>query len=537
MIELRNLTFAYAELDSPVLKRVNLKISRGEFVLICGTTGSGKSTLLKAINGLAPHFTGGTISGSLFLDGLDRTGSRPNEISHLVGFVNQQPERAFVTDTVEEELTYGMEQLGFSVALMRQRVTETADRFGLTQNLATPLAYLSGGMQQRVAIASAIAAGAMILLLDEPTSALDNDAADETLRLLHTLAAEHGITVVIAEHRIERVLPLVGSVILIDSDGSVSKAAPREQFGKRLDGPIPVVLSRMRGWNPIALSATEAREQWSLAGWEKFDAELRNPTVAQFEDAESQILEESPGSFQTLELTRLQAKFGNLVALQPISLTLWSGTTTVVMGENGAGKTSLLWAALDAASNYRAAMIPQVASDLLFLKTVSEELAEADKYSGSSPGTTGEILRTLVGRINPHLHPRDLSSGQQLALVLAIQINKGADLVILDEPTRGLDFAAKRSLAKMLRSLTKEGKAVLLATHDIEFATLVSDSVLLLERGHLVKHGLPQEFFCHDGLLPSQLALISQHAGLFKISQLGDSGSQQSSNEVRGGRR
>ena len=208
MIALKDVTFGYLETERPSLTRVTIEFSAGEFALVCGATGSGKSTLLRILNGLAPHFTGGALSGSVIVNGQDVTGLKPHDLAMQVGFVNQQPESSFVTDTVEQELVYGMEQLGFERTRMAESLEQVASLLGLSELLDKPLSWLSGGQQQRVAIAAALAAGQKILLLDEPTSALDPEAAAEIIGVLKSLAHDHGITVILVEHRIERVIEL-----------------------------------------------------------------------------------------------------------------------------------------------------------------------------------------------------------------------------------------------------------------------------------------------------------------------------------------
>ena len=201
LISIKDLTFSYDRAESPQLTRVNLEFAAGEFVLVCGPTGSGKSTLLKTINGLAPHFTGGRLRGRIKIDNQDVTGRLPHELAELVGYVNQQPEGWFVADTVQDELVYGLEQLGFSRERMAAELSRVAKMLGLQDLLDRPLSFLSGGQQQRVAIGAALAAGQRVLLLDEPTSALDVDAAAETVDLLKSLAKDHGVTILVAEDR------------------------------------------------------------------------------------------------------------------------------------------------------------------------------------------------------------------------------------------------------------------------------------------------------------------------------------------------
>lgn len=446
MIKIENLNFTYGNSDEPALKRVNLEVAAGELVLITGSTGSGKSTFLKTINGLAPHFTGGRFSGIISISGQVTSGKAPHELAELVGYVNQQPEGAFATDTVEEELAFGLEQLGWAPDAMRVRVNEVADWFGISVLLQRPLVELSGGQQQKVAIASALAAGQKVLLLDEPTSALDSTAALELVELLRALTKELGITVILAEHRFEKVLTVADRILLVSSDGAVTEVVP----------------SKLQ--------------------------ELKAPRLPR-------IRTNSHANEALLLCKGLSKSFGYFDALEQIDLNLRSDEITAVVGENGAGKTTLLWEVLRDAwhQGVEVAMVPQNAADLLFLGSVSEELEEADRMAGAFGIRASQRLADLAGRIDPSRHPRDLSAGQQLALVIAIQLAKNAKVIILDEPTRGLDDASKRALATALVGLRDDGCAILVATHDLEFLDGLADVKIMLNKGALVEEGHGRE--------------------------------------------
>ncbi|MFM6966163.1 MAG: ABC transporter ATP-binding protein [Rhodoluna sp.] len=432
MIQVDNLAFFYAANHEAALSRLTFKVPAGTVALLTGPTGCGKSTLLKTINGLAPTFTGGKISGSISIDGQNGIGKKPHELAHLVGYVNQQPENAFATDTVEDELAFGMEQLGFSHESMIARVLETAALVGLSDLLTAPLDALSAGQQQRVAIGAAIAAGQKVLLLDEPTSALDANSASATLQLLKKLAREDGFTIIISEHRVEQVLEIADLVI-------------------ELDGTLRII-------DANAYSPTEPTNSERTTKVEKFEP------------------------LMSLELSK---KYGEFIALDPMNFNIGQGETIAVLGDNGSGKSSLLWALLDATKNseVETAMVPQTAADLLFLHSVAAELQEASDLTGSNAAS--KKLEQLVGRLNPNLHPRDLSAGQQLAMVLAIQMAKGAKLLLLDEPTRGLDTQTKRLLAQEITNLATSGVAIVFATHDQAFAASISNRVLKLDEGRL----------------------------------------------------
>jgi energy-coupling factor transport system ATP-binding protein len=507
-LTLERLTFGYGHADEQVLTRVSLCFEAGEFALICGPTGSGKSTLLKCINGLAPGFTGGVLGGKIVIHGVDRTGSSAAALAGEVGFVNQQPEAGFVAQTVREELAFGMEQLGVSVDDMQTRIFDMAEKLRLTPLLDRDVQNLSGGEQQRVAIAAAIAAGQRILLLDEPTSALDAQAATETIQLLRRIATELGITILLTEHHIERVLEFVDSVTVVFGDGSATKTKVAE-VGKELFRdyrmlPPFIELGKRIGWEPLPLSIGEATSRWrgKPPNWQPLEA----PAVG-----------ESVFEAHSITIEYKVKRQAPVLAVRGMKLSLNAGEIVGLMGGNGSGKSSLLWRIQEMTA---AAMVPQRASDLLFLPSVSKEFAEADRLSQVERGTTAQIIERLVGRIDPAIHPRDLSAGRQLALALAVQLTKNSRLILLDEPTRGLDYSAKEQLAHILRDLAAEGRAILIASHDVEFLASLCSRVVTLKAGSMVSSLTASDQFGCDGPTPSELAQISHEPDLITIAQI-----------------
>ena len=251
----------YPDSTTPTLIDVDLHIPEGEFALVAGRTGVGKSTLLGAVNGLVPHFTGGTLAGRVTVGGQDTRDHPPREFAHLVGVVGQDPLAGFVTDTVEEELAYGMEQLGVAPPVMRKRVEETLDLLGIAALRARALRTLSGGQQQRVAIGSVFAAGARVLVLDEPTSALDPTSAEEVLAAVLRLVHDVGVTALVAEHRMERVIEYADRLVRLTGGGRVVSGEPREMMRDSDIVPPVVDLGRLIGWQPIPLSVRDARRK------------------------------------------------------------------------------------------------------------------------------------------------------------------------------------------------------------------------------------------------------------------------------------
>ncbi|HET6286698.1 MAG TPA: ATP-binding cassette domain-containing protein, partial [Amycolatopsis sp.] len=483
MIELDHVSFTYHGRTEPVLADVTLSIGEGELVLIAGRTGAGKSTLLGTINGLVPHFTGGHLEGTVSVDGVTTRSRPPREFAHLVGVVGQDPLAGFVTDTVEDELAYGMEQLGLSPQVMRRRVEETLDLLGIAELRRRALRTLSGGQQQRVAIGSVLTTHPKVLVLDEPTSALDPTAAEEVLATLARLVEDLGTTVLMAEHRMERVIPFADRMIHVPGTGEVIDGTPPEVLRDMPIAPPIVHLGRLAGWDPLPMSVRDARRRAS-------SLTLGTPPARSTTDGE-----------ELLTASGVVVRYGPKVAVREVDLTLRAGEVLAMMGRNGSGKSSLLWAVQgsgprqggevtvegkdpkalsSAAARALVGMVPQTASDLLYLQTVAAECEAADAESGAEPGDCRELLDRLAPGIDPASHPRDLSEGQRLALVLAVQLSAAPRIMLLDEPTRGLDYTAKSALARMIASLTAEGRAVVVATHDVEFVATIAHRVLVM---------------------------------------------------------
>ncbi|MDQ2757030.1 MAG: ATP-binding cassette domain-containing protein [Actinomycetota bacterium] len=501
MIRLEGVSVTYADAAVPTLRDVDLHIEEGELALVVGSTGVGKSTLLGTINGLVPHFTGGRLAGRVTVGGYDTRVHPPREMADVVGWVGQDPLAGFVTDTVEDELAYGMEQLAVPPETMRRRVEETLDLLGIAELRHRPLASLSGGQQQRVAIGSVLTAHPRVLVLDEPTSALDPTAAEEVLAAVTRLVHDLGTTVVIAEHRLERVLQYADRIVHLPGGGVVTTGPPELVMQTCSIAPPVIELGRLAGWSPLRLSVRDARR-----AARPLREQLEARVVAGTPEAAASPARRPP----VLDAAHVTVVYGEHVAVRDVSLRLESGSITALMGRNGSGKSSLLWA-LQGSGRRRAGsvsvdgkdpkslsdedarslvgLVPQTAADLLYLRTVREECRAADDQTGSTPGTCRRLLDRLVPGIGDEQHPRDLSEGQRLALVLAVQLTAHPPVVLLDEPTRGLDYTAKRHLAQALGELSSEGRGLLVATHDVEFVAACADRVVVMAQGEVIADG------------------------------------------------
>ncbi|MET8341236.1 ABC transporter ATP-binding protein [Streptomyces microflavus] len=564
MITFDQVSVVYDGADEPVLRDVNLVVDEGELCLVVGHTGVGKSTLLGAVNGLVPHFTGGTLYGTVTVDGRTTAGHPPRELADVVGVVGQDPLDGFVTDTVEEELAYAMEQLAISPAVMRKRVEETLDLLGLADLRHRALYELSGGQQQRVAIGSVLTAHPRVLVLDEPTSALDPTAAEEVLAAVTRLVHDLGVTVLLAEHRLERVVQYADRVIHLPGDGRVVSGPPADIFATSSIAPPIVELGRAARWSPLPLSVRDAR---------RAAAPLRTALAGTPAPAVRPVPEE-PGA-ALLTARGITVAYRGVAAVREVDLDLRGGEITALMGRNGSGKSSLLWALQGSGprksgtvrvvsgsadgtggsgsgtgpgssrgpggsrrpakgsdpKNLSAAkaralvgLVPQTPTDLLYLESVKQELDQADIESSASASDGRLTARVILDRLAPGIdggaHPRDLSEGQKLALVLAIQLTAAPRVLLLDEPTRGLDYRAKTQLISMVDELAAGGRSVVISTHDVEFAARAADRVVVMAEGDIVADGPTTEVIVASPVFAPQVAKILSPLPYLTVDQV-----------------
>ncbi|EGX56568.1 ABC transporter ATP-binding subunit [Streptomyces zinciresistens K42] len=542
MIRFENVSVTYDGAPGPAVQGVDLVVPEGELVLLVGPSGVGKSTVLNAVSGLVPHFTGGTLRGRVTVAGRDTRTHKPRELADVVGTVGQDPLSHFVTDSVEDELAYGMESLGLAPAVMRRRVEETLDLLGLADLRDRSLATLSGGQRQRVAIGSVLTPHPRVLVLDEPTSALDPAAAEEVLSVLQRLVHDLGTTVLLAEHRLERVVQYADRVALLPSPGAAPVVGgPAEVMAVSPVYPPVVSLGRLAGWSPLPLTVRDARRRAAglrerLAG--RDTAAVRAPgapvepvPVPRPRRRFGRARPGEPGAGPVLaaEVRDLTVTRDRVRALRGVDLSVAPGETIALMGRNGAGKSTLLDALVGlvgpdggtvrtgGVAPHRASprelvrrvgLVPQEPRDLLYADTVAAECAAADADAGAAPGTCRALLTGLVPGIPDTVHPRDLSEGQRLTLALAVVLAARPPLLLLDEPTRGLDYAAKAHLVPLLRALAAEGHAVVLATHDVELAADLADRVVLLAEGEVIADGPTAEIVVSSPSFAPQVTKI-----------------------------
>jgi energy-coupling factor transporter ATP-binding protein EcfA2 len=507
-IRFSGVTFTYPHARRPALDDVSVEVPEGTFALAVGATGAGKSTLLRAMNGLVPHFTGGSFAGRVAVGGRSTLRHAPRDLADVVAFVPQDPEASFVLDRVEDELAYGMENLATPAAAMRRRIEEVVDLLDIEPIRNRSVRSLSGGERQRVAIAAALAAGPRILVLDEPTSQLDPQGAEDVLAAVQRLVHDHGLTAVLAEHRLERVAGFA-DLALGCRAGRVIRGAPSDVFGELGIGPPVARVGRALGWNPIPLTVRDARARASAADgatWRAGDP-LAAPASDGGRSAGHSATVNVGDADVLLSAEKLTAGYGDVEVLRSVDLRLRRGEIVALVGRNGAGKTTLLRCLAGvhrptggtvraAAGRPRpgidAALCPNDPGAVLFSDTVGAEVAATVRARGGSGLATDRILRQLGIEGLADRHPRDVSAGQRVLVAAAAVVATEAPALLLDEPTRGLDPAAKGMLARFLERHAAGGNAAMVATHDVELAAGIASRVVMLAGGEVIADGPPE---------------------------------------------
>ncbi len=512
MIQFEDFSFTYTGQHDPALRRVSLDIGEGEYVLVTGPSGGGKSTLCRCLNGLVPHFHGGALSGRVVVDGLDITAHQPREFAARVGMVFQDPENQIIASDVERDIAFGLENLGMPADIIAQRVQESLDMLGIPLLRRAPIDSLSGGEKQKVALAAALAVRPSVLVLDEPTSELDPQSAREFMETVALLHSEGGLTVVLVEHRIERVADYSTRIVVLDGGSVVVDESRRAALQLLLDEPhgvgVPPMVEvardlRMAGlWSGTTpTEIDEARERFG-------DIIASGSTERRYER------KPTPGP-TLIEVQDLHFQYENgRPALQGVTASVRANELLAVMGRNGSGKTTLarhLNGLLKPAhgrvtvkgADTRHASVSSIAgtvglvfqnpNDHLFADTVEEEIRFTLKHLQIPEDEAGrrvdDVLALLGLEQYRHHYPRGLSGGERQRIALASVVAARPDVLVLDEPTRGLGHELKEELLRFLIGYCDAGRAVVLITHDVETVARHADRVLLLDEGRVVDDG------------------------------------------------
>ncbi len=534
---LTHVTYTYPGTSKPALDDVSLAIDPAEVILVLGGSGSGKSTLLRAINGLVPHFHGGTFAGRVTVDEFDTRTARPAELAARVGLVFQDPESQAVMTTVEREIAFGLENRGIASSAIARLVEEALISLGLSGLRRAPLSTLSGGELQKVALAAVIATQPHLLLLDEPTSQLDPVSSEELLAAVRRLSEDTGATIVLAEHRVERCLHLATRVLFMEAGAIVVDADPQGFASWALAGHRellpPVARLFARRLNGGAKAAAEGGR---LPMTVKDARGMLDDVAAQLESVAS-----SPPARQgdvVLETRKLAVGYApGEAVLEHIDLRLRRGELVALMGENGAGKSTLVrhfnGLARPLAGDIRllgrplkelsvaqaardCALLGQNPNDYFIKDTVAEEIDYSLAQMGFAGRQRNELCLRTIADLDLMdlllLNPRDLSGGERTRVALAAVTCGDPALVILDEPTRGMDPLHKAELGALLRRWAANGRCILVVTHDVEFAARVAGRVLVVGDANLLADGPAHEVLNGSLFFSTQINRLLRHS-------------------------
>lgn len=494
--------FSYPESDAAALDCVDLRIGAGELVLVAGGSGTGKSTLLRAACGLVPHASGGRFGGDVRVGGRSTRDVMPRDLAGTVGFVHQDPEAAFVVDRVENDIAFVLENLGLDAASMRRRVEEVLDALDIAALRNRAPSSLSGGERQRCAIAAALSAGPAVLVLDEPTSQLDPQGAEDVLAALSRLNHDLGTTVLLAEHRLDRAAPLADRALVMESGSIAADGEPGAVLAGYAGAPAVTRLGQLLGWTPPPLTVKAARAHVAAAD----PLALATPAPVPHQHGDVAIA-----------ARRLGARAGQTVVLDDVDLEVREGEVVALLGRNGSGKTTLLRTLAGLAGpshgkverHARTAYVPQDPDLIFSAPTVRAELEATLRLLGRRDADAVDSWLARLGLTSAaQRHPRSLSGGErQRAGVAAVAVG-GAPVLLLDEPTRGMDAPSRDALAACIGDHSASGGSVVLATHDVELAARVAHTAVVIGGGDVVANGTARDVLSGSLFAPQVLRVL-----------------------------
>lgn len=502
LVDIAALCYRYPEVDAMALDGVDLVIDGG-LTIVAGPSGGGKSTLLRLLDGLVPHLYGGRIAGRAVVDGHDVLRTPSRKLATSVGFVFQDAERQAVHATVERDIAFGLENVGVAPSTMRGRVADIMEALGIAHLSGRTIATLSGGERQRVAVAGALVLRPRLLVLDEPFSQLDGEGARALLDLCAELT-RRGTAVVVAEHRLDELLPAADALVTIAAGHLAGPAAPAMLAAALDTAPQVVRLSRLCDWTPPLLDAAQLRLPPATPGAPPLTAgRARSSEVA-------------------WSLDHVTAGHDSL--LGDVTVAGYRGEVVAVMGGNGSGKTTLLRVIAGLITprggtvqrrDGRVAYLPQNPAALLHRQTVAAEIEWTLRSSpiGSDDSDHTDLVHALGIATIAGSDPRDLSSGQRQRGAIAAVVCGRPAIVLLDEPTRGMDGAARDGLAAAVRTLAAQGASVVVATHDSDLAATLADRVLVIDGGAVRDRGAPEDALSGIGPHATQLGRLFASPG------------------------
>lgn len=517
--KIQNLTFTYPEQEIPVLRDISMQLNPGDFAVLAGPSGCGKSTMLRQLKTvLAPH---GKKEGTILFNG-EPLGEVDNRTqSAKIGFVIQDPDSQIVTDKVWHELAFGLESLGVDTTTIRGRVAEMASFFGIQTWFHRPVTELSGGQKQLLNLASIMVLQPDVLILDEPASQLDPIAATDFLQTLGRINRELGTTILICEHRLEDVIPMANRLLILDKGELIADDTPvgtfeilRNRKHPMLHSmPTPMQIWSILNWNtPCPMTVSDGRNQ--LSDWAEEHTLTQIPERPAKEPVHAPII--------TLDEVWFRYEKDTPDILKSVSMKAYPGELLCILGGNGTGKSTTLSVLSGVRKPYRGKMtcnakkvtaLPQNPQMLLVKKNVREELLSVfpGKKLHEVADKIGEMaaLCRLDGLLDRH--PYDLSGGEQQRTALAKVLLQNPEVLLLDEPTKGVDNDFKITFAEILKELTNRGVCVIMVSHDVEFCAQYADRCGLFFDGGIVTMDAPQPFFAGKSFYTTAANRMARH--------------------------
>ena len=536
ILAVENLSFTYPNCEEKALDGISFSVEKGEFITLCGATGCGKSTLLRLLKReIAPL---GEVSGRITIKGRAQETLGTAESARLVGFVMQDPERQLVTDKVWHELAFGLENLGTPQAEIRRRVAETSEYFGISGWFDRDVAELSGGQKQLMNLAAVMAMQPELLILDEPTAQLDPIAAADFISTLKKLNRELGQTIIIAEHRLEDVIPACDRMMVMQSGRLPLCAGPESAAARisEIDGLSEYMPAAVRLFGAVR-EAGDGRCPLTVREGAEFLAKNFRADITSLPEEKYAAPEGA-----ALEFREVWFRYGKNLpdVLRGTSFSVGEGEIFCLLGSNGSGKSTALGNAAGLLRPYSGtiklfgrridawkwqelyknnlALLPQDVQTVFLKDTVREELAEC-----GGEERLPQVVREMLGRRKGlyGTHPYDLSGGEQQLVALAKVLSSSPRLLLLDEPTKGIDARAKGELAALLGELRRGGMTVLIVTHDVEFAARVADRCAMFFRGEVISGEPPRTFFDKNNFYTTAVNRMTRglYSGVVTVEQ------------------
>lgn len=505
LFNIENLTFSYPLQEKPVLEGVSLDINEGEFTVLCSQSGCGKTTLMRLLkNELRPK---GELGGKILYCGKELLALDERTSAAEIGFVLQDPESQIVTDRVWHELSFGLESLGADRSYIRRRVSETASFFGMEKLFRSETAFLSGGQKQLLSLAAVMAMSPKVLLLDEPTSQLDPIAAAEFISTLSKINREFGTAIVIAEHRLEELFPICDRAIVMENGRIIADGTPRE-VSQGLDSSHPMLCSMPSAVRIYAMSGGKGDCPLTVKEGRNYLEKNAGNEIRSLPSEKAAVSGEAAVEMKDVRF-RYERKGEDI--LRGVTLKIGKGEIYTILGGNGSGKTTTLnvMAALRkhysgtvrifgkktseyGSSLYRRGIsfLPQNPAGIFLKNSVREDFGDICKICGYDERESREIIDGTVEKLEiAHLlnrHPYDLSGGEQQKCAIAKCLMSKPKILLMDEPTKGIDAFAKNSLSGIIRGLKREGVTVVIVSHDVEFAGEISDRCAMFFDGEII---------------------------------------------------